>query len=576
MSGRITAACLALAIPAMAWGLPSPGRERLLVSGAGDQTEPRIAGPYVPFTDQAAGPGGWKIGVFNYGGGPPQTVPGATGPRHQPAISGQILAFTEVAAGYGQIWIYDLIGGALRRISPTAADQGRPAVGQDAVFWEDAREGRSDIWFLNLVTGESRALPEQGVKPRASGKRVVYLEPGARPAVKLCDVSAPTPVPVLIHPGPAESADIQGNNVAVSVDVGPGPPNPPSYDVLVYTVAGQPAARLSLPGDQVNPHISGHWVAFEDLSLSSPAGKSSRVILWDYTASPRVLIAPPAGRSLQILSDLDYPRAVYADDRGGDLDVYGYDPTDTGGTPPPDGGPPDGGPPDGGPPDGGCHRQCDDDDEDCEDDDHHHGRGGGHHDDGDHHRHGHGDGEPGSRHRGGGHGHHGGHDDCDDDHPHRRDGGAGECDEGEILADLTVDGRTGDPAAGSARFEVGAPERVTVCIDAERVSSAWVTLNDRVVAGPDSFDPHVVRLLHRATVPEGASRIGATIAGRPGGSLRVRVLRGAAEPAAHRWTQEAPPRAAAPAGQGCGTGAGGGVALGALLAAVGRRRRRAR
>ena len=562
MSGRVIAVYLAMAIPAIAGGaLPSPGRERVLVSGPGDQTEPSIAGPYVAFTDQAPGPGAWKIGIYNYGDGSIQAVPGGTGARQQPAVSGQIVAFTETATGYGQIWLYDLIGSALKRISPTAADQGHPALGQDTVFWEDARAGGNDIWYLDLVTGESRALPEPGVRPMASGKRVVYLDPSARPAVKLCDVSAATPVPILIHPGPAQSADIQGNNVAVSVDVGPGPPSPPSYDVLVYTVAGQLVARLSLPGDQVDPHISGNWVAFEDQSLSSSTVKSSRVILWDYTSSPRVLLAPPAGTSLQVLGDLDYPRAVYADDRSGNLDVYGYDPTDTSGPPPP---PPDGGPPDGGPPDGGCHHECDDDD-DCGDGDHHHDHDHGDHDGDHHHDH---DGHEG------GHGHHhGGDDDCDDDGIHHRDGGAGEC-EGESLADLTVERLRDEPAAGSAHFEVGAAERVTVCIDAERVSSAWVTLNDRVVAGPRNFDPHVVRLLRRVTVPEGSNRVGVTIAGKPGAALRVRVLRGMAEATVSSRMQEAPGRGDAPSGQGCGTGTGGGVALGALLATVTWRRRR--
>ena len=94
--------------------------------------------------------------------------------------------------------------------------------------------------------------------------------------------------------------------------------------------------------------------------------------------------------------------------------------------------------------------------------------------------------------------------------------------------DLTVDRRTGEPAAGTADFEGGAGERVGICIDAERVSSAWVTLNDRVVAGPSSFDPHVVQLFRRATVPEGANRVGVTMAGQPGASLRVRVLRSTA------------------------------------------------
>ncbi len=569
MLGRSMAVYLALAIPAAAAGaLPSPGSERLLVSGAGDQTEPKISGPYVVFTDESPGAGAWRIGIFSYGSGTTQFVKQVSGSRHQPAVAGQIVAFTEVTSGYGQVWIYDLIGGALKQVSATTTDQGHPAVGQDTVFWEDARAGKNDIWFLNLVTNDTGALPEQGVRPRASGKRVVYLH-GASPEVKLCDTSVSPLSPILINGGPAESADIQGNNVAASVDVRSAPQKPQDYDIMVYTVSGQLVAHLAQPGDQIDPHISGHWVAFEDLSLSSGTVKSSRVVLWDYTSNPPVLIAPPAGKSFQTLSDIDYPRTVYADDRSGNLDVYGYDPTAS--TPPPDGGPPDGGPPD-----GGCPHECDDDG-DC--DDGHHGHDGdhdGHRDhDGDHDGHHDHDGDDdGHRDHDGGHhqrrGHHG---ECDDDGPDHRDGGSQDCETGEVLADLTVERTAGEPTAGDARFEAGVGERLGVCIDAERVSSAWVTVNDRVVATPNSFDQRVVRLFRRVTVSQAANQVGVTLAGKPGGTLRVRVLRPpAASGGADEWTGVV--RREAPAGQGCGTGAGGGIALGALLAAVTWRRRR--
>ncbi len=546
MVGRSTAVVLAMAIPAIArGGFPSPGTERLLVSGPGDQTEPAIASPYVAYTDEALGAGAWKIGIYSYTGGALQVVPGGTGARHQPAVSGQIVVFTEATSGHGQVWMYDLIGGTLQQVSPTSADQGHPTVGQDIVFWEDARAGTQAIWFRDFVSGQSGALPEPGVRPRASGKRVVYLDPTTR-AVKLCDLSVATPVPIQIHPGPAESADIQGNNIAIAVDVGAGPPSPPKYDVLVYTVAGQFLAQLTLSGNQVNPHISGNWVAFEDQSLSGSTVTSSRVVLWDYTSSPQVLLAPPAGTGLQILSDLDYPRTVYADDRSGNLDIYGYDPTDTGGPPPT--------PPDGGTPDGGCSDDCDDD-ADC-----------GDHDDGDHHE---GD-------------HHRDHHDHDGDHDgDGGDGGAhdhecddhGICEKGDVLAELTIERETGKPATGTAEFDAGPGGRVGICIDAERVSSAWVTVNDRVVAGPASFDPQVTHLFRGVKVPAGTSRVAVTIAGNPGASLHLRVLGGAPAPEGRSGKHEGKQRIAAPAGQGCGAGTGGGVALGVLLVAAARRRR---
>jgi MYXO-CTERM domain-containing protein len=528
------------------------------VVGPGDQTEPAIASPYVPFTDEAPGPGAWRIGVYSFTDGSIQYVPGGAGARHLPSISRQILAFVEEASGYGQVWTYDLIGGALTRISPTAADQSHPAVGTDIVFWEDARAGRNDIWLRDFVTGDSYAIPDQGVRPRASGKRVVYLDPSARPAVRLYDASLKTLT--AIHPGPAGSADVQGNVVAIAVDVSGGPPKPPNYDIVVVSVTGQPIAQLTLPGNQVNPHVSGSWVAFEDQSLSTATNLASRVILWDYTSSPRVLLAPPAGTSLQTLNALEYPRTVYADDRSGNLDIYSYDPTDTSVPPPPP-------PPDGGTGDGGCHRECDDDDCDEDRDDRREGDGDREH--GDH------GGERGHRGRDGGGRRDGGDDDCDD-RTHRRDGGS-ECEEAVAIADLAVRREPGAPSAGAVEFELPRDERVSVCIDAAGIASAWVMLNDRVIAGPRSFDSRAVSLVRSASLPAGANRIGAVVASTPGGTLRVRVVGG---PASAAWRPGAPelPRPAAgraeEAGQGCATGPGGLAALAALFAAAAWRRRR--
>jgi hypothetical protein len=104
-------------------------------------------------------------------------------------------------------------------------------------------------------------------------------------------------------------------------------------------------------------------------------------------------------------------------------------------------------------------------------------------------------------------------------------GGAG-CDDpnATVLAELFVERARKEPDAATLVFRVLREAYVLVCIDPDRVSSAWVLLDDEAIATPRDFNPNVTHLERRREVEEGANRVGAVIAGKPGASIRVRVL----------------------------------------------------
>jgi hypothetical protein len=147
-----------------------------------------------------------------------------------------------------------------------------------------------------------------------------------------------------------------------------------------------------------------------------------------------------------------------------------------------------------------------------------------------------------------------------------------------VLADLTVRRADGRSLTGSARFGVSSGTATLVCIDAEHVSAAWVALDCDELATPADFEPHVRHLEARRTLAAGEHVAGALVLGKPGSTLRARVL-------ADGWTTPARsgclsgvdcPLAGLPArGLGCDTGGSGGVlALLAPLLLLARRRRR--
>lgn len=105
---------------------------------------------------------------------------------------------------------------------------------------------------------------------------------------------------------------------------------------------------------------------------------------------------------------------------------------------------------------------------------------------------------------------------CDDPHP-------------VVLATLTLGREPGKPLAESATFDAppfpGDPALpVLVCIDADRVTSGWVTFDDRAVAMPGDLHTRTTRLEIPTVAESGQARISGVIAGKPGASLVARVL----------------------------------------------------
>jgi hypothetical protein len=159
--------------------------------------------------------------------------------------------------------------------------------------------------------------------------------------------------------------------------------------------------------------------------------------------------------------------------------------------------------------------------------------------------------------------------------PARCDGGA------TPIAALHLGRTKGAPRADTVRFRVELPAGakrlpVLVCIDAERVSAAWVTLDDEAIAGPCDFRPGVVHLEALGEVEGSRGRISGVLAGKPGAALDVRVF---ADPArlaqdtAAKGAGSTPASALAPAG-GCATGRAGAGALVAIALLLARRRPR--
>jgi hypothetical protein len=95
-----------------------------------------------------------------------------------------------------------------------------------------------------------------------------------------------------------------------------------------------------------------------------------------------------------------------------------------------------------------------------------------------------------------------------------------------VLAELTLTRGSGAATTGAVAFSGGdgADLPILVCIDASKVSSAWATLDDELIASPGDFPSGSAHLELRRVARGGEGLLEAGVEGKRGASLRVRVL----------------------------------------------------
>lgn len=517
-------------MPLAARAKPS-GTYSLVVQGDADQTDPSIDAQYVVYASKVPG-GDWDILRYGIGDAPgsARIVAGGPGDQDQPDVNGSNVVYR----GPEGIWIknWDLPAPLRTPHAPAAgetqacpfdASVSNPAIGAQVAAWECGLEGSRDIavyWFglapeeYRLVHPGTDGAGDQHA-PAAFDRYVAFVDDADGGSVWMHDSSPAIRRTTFVCDGRATGVAIGSLSATRIVLAVARASQGHDEDIEIWDASGLVTA-LRVDGVQQNPHVSDAWVAFEDLSTGR-----SQVVLWQWTTG--LVFVPHPSTSNQTLNDAHagatYVRVVFADDGDGtgvDRDIALYDLAFENGQVPDDHSGDSGWPWGPRPPPPAPQRP-----------------------------------PPAS---------------CDDPDP-------------VVLATLVLGRDTGRPLAGSVDLAAtpfpGDPVLpVLVCIDADRVSAAWVAFDDQAIAMPGDFDPHVTRLQIAAVAEGGEARISGVVAGRPGTSLVARVL---ADPGRIQGglTLRRVPAAALSLGGGCGTGGGAGsLAVLAVLAALRRLRRR--
>jgi beta propeller repeat protein len=289
-----------------------------ITTDLGDQYDPSIAGDIIVFTDYRSS----DTDVYYYDLSKNQEFPVIVAPGNQELtdVSDGRIVYTDYRTA--DIMLYDTSTGETRDL--TRADKDAighpfssvdPSISGDIVAWWDSRDGNMEIYAMDVSTNEERRItssPAVDGKPAVHDGKIVWQRCQAGGTCDIYEYTWADDTTLQITATPEwneRNPHIHGSNIVYQSDQGS------DSDIYVYNLDTGVEKRLSLSGDQANPHVWGDDVSFDDLSAGL-----YHIKLWNIPSNS--VFAITGGSSGQYLNDIWGNRIVYTDDRNGDLDIY--------------------------------------------------------------------------------------------------------------------------------------------------------------------------------------------------------------------------------------------------------------
>ena len=298
---------------AVASGPTFTGAEYQVTTAAADQFDPAISGNIVVYTDfSGVDADVWYTDLATGLAHPVTTAPGD---QQLTGVSGNFIAFTDWNTMDVMVFHIDT-GGTDNLTNGAGSNALDPAVDGTLIAWTDDRDHNAEIYARNLTTGEERRITNDPMVDQspAIGDGIIAWErcDGYACDVFVYDWATKTTRQLTATPQASERfADVEGRVIVFQREQG----TPIDKNLIAINLDLPNEQVLSLPGDQENAHISGGVVSCNDSASGVP-----HIGVWQLSTG--AYFQAVEASSGQYLNDIDGNRIVYSDNRAGTLDIW--------------------------------------------------------------------------------------------------------------------------------------------------------------------------------------------------------------------------------------------------------------
>lgn len=320
----ICALVLAFSATVALWAAAEPptplflGTTTQLTTNAASQTDSSISGSVVVWTDQRNGNDDIYFCIVTDCAGTEQQVTTGSNPQRLNDVSGTLIAYTDVNGASRVVRVFDTATSTTTTILDPSADQNPRLDGRFVVF-ERGPASAVDVYAVDLVTGIETAVATTAgleLSPVVGDGRVVYERHATASSpgdIFLYDLTTGQVTEIEVGPVDARRPDIDGDIVTWYERSALG-----DSDIAIHDLATGVTTRLSLPGNQHSPHVSGDVVAFDD-----NASENVDIGLYHIPTGTfeEVTTAPTA----EFLTNISGNRVVYTSNETGNLDIFVFE-----------------------------------------------------------------------------------------------------------------------------------------------------------------------------------------------------------------------------------------------------------